>query len=69
MTGRARQGGQALAVPATPANAVDGPSGFDPSRKPMIADRIGEKCRFTHCKGKSFRLGLCLDHWEWSNGR
>lgn len=23
---------QALAVPATPANAVDGPSGFDPSR-------------------------------------
>jgi hypothetical protein len=24
--------GQALAVPATPANAVDGPSGFDPSR-------------------------------------
>lgn len=25
--------GQALAVPATPANAVDGPSGFDPSRK------------------------------------
>lgn len=25
---------QALAVPATPANAVGGPSGFDPSRKP-----------------------------------
>jgi hypothetical protein len=24
--------GQALAVPATPASAVDGPSGFDPSR-------------------------------------
>jgi hypothetical protein len=28
----ARPSDQALAVPATPASAVDGPAGFDPSR-------------------------------------
>jgi hypothetical protein len=31
--------GQALAVPATPASAVDGPSGFDPSRLLGLAER------------------------------
>jgi hypothetical protein len=31
--GRVGDADQALAVPATPANAVDGPSGFDPSRE------------------------------------
>lgn len=35
--GGAPLAGQALAVPATPANAVDGPSGFDPSRMAEIA--------------------------------
>lgn len=30
--------GQALAVPATPADAVDGPSGFDPSRIDALSD-------------------------------
>lgn len=43
--------GQALAVPATPANAVDGPSGFDPSRERPILEwgglRVGRNSE--HC--------------------
>lgn len=35
--------GQALAVPATPASAVDGPSGFDPSRIENTCMRCGER--------------------------
>jgi hypothetical protein len=37
---RARPSDQALAVPATPANAVDGPSGFDPSRIGDLPERL-----------------------------
>lgn len=44
--------GQALAVPATPANAVDGPAGFDPSRvRVTAADYNGatwDGCPFSH---------------------
>ena len=44
MTGKvgARPSEQALAVPATPAVAVDGPSGFDPSRVFVIMCSTGE---------------------------
>jgi hypothetical protein len=38
--GWARPSDQALAVPATPANAVDGPSGFDPSRIGELPERL-----------------------------
>jgi hypothetical protein len=57
--GRARASHQALAVPATPANAVDGPAGFDPSR--------GET-RLLVCGGRDFTDTVAaykvLDAWH-----
>jgi hypothetical protein len=41
--GRVGKADQALAVPATPANAVDGPSGFDPSRITELVATIEAK--------------------------
>jgi hypothetical protein len=65
---RARPSDQALAVPATPANAVDGPSGFDPSRrdrrttvyeKPLPARVIlATECGLTDDEAKAVLLAL-----------
>jgi hypothetical protein len=57
VTGRAPSG-QALAVPATPANAVDGPSGFDPSR-----DDILEVVRREFVNSYQYRFQKFSDHY------
>jgi hypothetical protein len=64
--------GQALAVPATPANAVDGPSGFDPSRCfafgdetwPGLAKLVEECGEVVQVVGKLMMTHGSPAHWS-----
>lgn len=59
MTGRARQGGQALAVPTEPSSTVSALSGFDPSRE--MVDGVNEwVCRAAKLGAAQRRIILAL---------
>lgn len=63
---------QAFAVPATPANAVDGPSGFDPSRVPTLygasAESYGVAVWVGRMQAMKSHLRIIADHLPCDTG-